>query len=57
MLTSFERDMISIIRAAVAGGEPRIGENFDFNLAHAFAQKMQIVPLVMRVWQSVPKIA
>lgn len=46
MLTSFERDMISIIRAAVVGGEPRISENFDFNLAHAFAQKMQIVPLV-----------
>ncbi len=45
MLTSFERDMISIIRAAIVGGEPRISENFDFDLAHNFAQKMQIVPL------------
>ena len=46
MLNSFERDMVSIIRASVVGNEPKISENFDFNLAHGFAQSMQIVPLV-----------
>lgn len=46
MLTSFERDMISIIRAAIVGTEPNISENFDFDLAYGFSQKMQIAPLV-----------
>ena len=54
MLTSFERDMISIIRAAIVGGEPRISENFDFDLAHNFAQKMQIVPLACCGIEKIP---
>ena len=46
MLNSFERDMISIIRASIDGTEPKIDENFDFDMAYGFAKKMQIIPLV-----------
>lgn len=46
MLSSFEKNMISIIRASLDGSVPEVSDDFDYDRAYSFAQSMQIVPIV-----------
>lgn len=46
MLNSFEKNMISIIRASIDGTVPDVSDDFDYEKAYSFAQSMQIIPLV-----------
>lgn len=54
MLTLFERNMISIIRASLGEESPVVSEEFDYKKAYEVAQNMQIVPLVYYGLEKVP---
>ncbi len=47
MLTSFEKDVISIIGAALDGGVPTLSGELDFKRLYGFSKSMQITPLVV----------
>ena len=46
MLTSFEKNMISIIRSSLDGTAPELSRDIDWERTYEVAQEMQIVPLV-----------
>lgn len=47
MLTSFEKDVISIINAGLSGATPIVSNEFDIKRLYNFSKSMQITPLVV----------
>lgn len=47
MLTSFEKDVISIINAALSGGAPTLSGELDLRRLYGFSKAMQITPLIV----------
>lgn len=47
MLTSFEKDIISIINAALEGGVPTLSGELDFKRLYGFSKSMQITPMIV----------
>ena len=46
MLSTFEKGILELIGCALNGGEPQLGEGFDFEQAYSFAQERQITPII-----------
>ena len=46
MLSVFEKGIVKLIKCALKGGVPTLGEGFDFEKAYEFAQERQITPVL-----------
>ena len=54
MLSSFEKGIIELIKCSLNDTEPTLSEDFDFDTAYEFAQKMQITPLLFYGASKIP---
>ena len=56
MLSSFERDIISIIKASLNSTTPTLSGELDYEKVYSFAKEMQIVPLLCYGLEKVPEV-
>ena len=54
MLSAFERDIISIVKASLNSTVPTLSENIDYEKVYLFSKEMQIVPLICYGLEGVP---